>query len=351
MFEHDTHFVETLKVASYPKAQNHVIFLDEVISDSSYYRNAILTLKTASPDDSVTIIHNTEGGLAHTASVFVSAMNECQAHITGELCGLVASAGTKIALSCDDWMVGEDVVFMCHTSSYGAGNSAEKLRDQVKFMDEWVSKMNKDTYEGFLTEGEITLMSENGKEYWFGADELKERLQRFAEHRVSKQQSAMEDIFSQQNEQSDKYENLLLKTLVEQGKISQEEADIALRVRDATVILDEEEGESLFETLSCKDEDCCDEGKVLCQFSPESSCRSFEIYGYTIEYVLENESVKNILIIDEPTALLVDEIDLPDAKALAEEWGIKYPHNIKEENLIKKVIKYFEDLVLDHVTQ
>lgn len=344
MYEQDTHFVETLKVASYPKAQNHVIFLDEVISDSSYYRNAILTLKTASPDDSVTIIHNTEGGLAHTASVFVSAMNECQAHITGELCGLVASAGTKIALSCDDWMVGEDVVFMCHTASYGAGNSAEKLRDQVKFMDEWVSKMNKDTYEGFLTEDEILLMSENGKEYWFGADELKERLQRFAEHRVSRQQSAMEDMFSQQNEQSDKYENLLLKTLVEQGKISQEEADITLRVRNAQILLDEEEGDKLYETLSCEDE-------VICQFSLDSSCRSFEVNGYTIEYVVEKGNVGNISLLSEDNFLMVHEIDFKDAKALADEWGIKYPHNIKDENLIKKVVKYFEDLVLDHVTQ
>ena len=129
----NTHFMEMTKVISEPVAFKHTIFLDECIDNTSYYRSAIATLKSANESDLVSIVFDTEGGLCHTASVFESAMRECKAHIKGELCGQVASAGTKLALACDDWVVGDDVVFMCHTASYGASNSAEKLRDQVNF--------------------------------------------------------------------------------------------------------------------------------------------------------------------------------------------------------------------------
>ena len=150
----NTHFMEMTKVISEPVAFKHTIFLDECIDNTSYYRSAIATLKSASESDIISMVFDTEGGLCHTASVFESAMRECKAHIKGELCGQVASAGTKLALACDDWVVGDDVVFMCHTASYGASNSAEKLRDQVEFLDKWVTKMNTDTYTGFLTEDE-----------------------------------------------------------------------------------------------------------------------------------------------------------------------------------------------------
>lgn len=357
MYERDTHFVETLKVASYPKSQNHVIFLDEVISDSSYYRNAILVLKTASQEDNVTIIHNTEGGQCHTASVFVAAMKECAATITGELCGLVASAGTKIALACDNWVIGDDVMFMVHTATYSSYNSAEKLRDHVKFMDEWVNKLNVDTYTGFLTEEELKKMCEDGKEYWFNADQLKERLAKYAQHRESQHSSAMEEMFTLQNEQSEKYEEVLIKRLLETGEITQAEADIARKVQAATISLDEKEGDSLFETMNaeCNEDTCC-----IHEDSGSEDLILSDIKGtqWQVSFTLdEDDNIGDIVIgntnMDYYTINKRDLLDtsIDNLKALADDWEIPYVHNIGVEKLSDKIISYFELEIIEFLSQ
>ena len=269
----NTHFMEMTKVISEPVAFKHTIFLDECIDNTSYYRSAIATLKSASESDIISMVFDTEGGLCHTASVFESAMRECKAHIKGELCGQVASAGTKLALACDDWVVGDDVVFMCHTASYEASNSAEKLRDQVEFLDKWVTKMNTDTYTGFLTEDELSKMNDSGKEYWFGAEELISRLQNFAEHRQKQQEAAIEDVISLQTEQSSEMEKVLHKQLVESKQFSQEEIDLAQRINEATFALDESLSDKEFSELMEKGippeslDDEPEDTESLCKFT------------------------------------------------------------------------------------
>ena len=357
MYERDTHFVETLKVASYPKAQNHVIFLDEVISDSSYYRNAILVLKTASQEDNVTIIHNTEGGQCHTASVFVAAMKECAATITGELCGIVASAGTKIALACDNWVIGDDVIFMVHTTTYSAYNSAEKLRDHVGFMDEWTNKLNTDTYTGFLTEEELKKMCEDGKEYWFNAEQLKERLSSYAKYRESQHSSAMEEMFTLQNEQSEKYEEVLIKRLLATGEITQAEADIARKVQAATISLDEKEGDSLFETMNnpCEDNTCC-----MPEDSGSENLILSDIKGtkWHVDFTIdENDNIYDIFIGNtDEDYYTINKRDLSDMsiillKALADDWEIPYVHNIGVEKLSDKIVSYFELEIIEFLSE
>ena len=340
----NTHFMEMTKVISEPVAFKHTIFLDECIDNTSYYRSAIATLKSASESDIISMVFDTEGGLCHTASVFESAMRECKAHIKGELCGQVASAGTKLALACDDWVVGDDVVFMCHTASYGASNSAEKLRDQVEFLDKWVTKMNTDTYTGFLTEDELSKMNDSGKEYWFGAEELISRLQNFAEHRQKQQEAAIEDVISLQTEQSSEMEKVLHKQLVESKQFSQEEIDLARRINEATFALDESLSDEEFSELmeaGIPPESLDDEPEDRQLFPVLTHLDTAGSY-----WAIHKNKEGNIFLENEP---LEDVVKNCGIEKLCKLFQVKLPHNIKsEEKMIDRLKERLNQLLVEN---
>ena len=352
--QEDTHFLDTAKVASYAKNYNHVIFMDEAVSDSSYYRSSILTLKTASPDDSIEIIFNTEGGQCYTASVFIAAMRQCQAKITGNLSGLCASAGTMVALNCDDWIIGDDLVFMCHNASHGGYNSAEKLKDQMDFYNKWTADIARRDYEGFLTEAEIESMITNGKEYWFNAEDTAKRLSSYKEYHLEKHNKSVEDEFLSQCDEED--------ALVEQAL-----ADLNIP----------EEERKVFDKINSKLEEYFSqvgdtgEGGVL-----QGNSKEVVKFSFQKEDSLEPISTETVMVVDkegndyalftytkgegdvgelelldeDSTSFIINSeflTDLPvsELKSLCKDLGIKFSHNSKDTTLAKNIVAYFEGLI------
>ena len=350
----DTHVLDTLKVATYPKAFNNVIFLDEVVSDSSYYRSAILTLKSAAPDDTVEIIFNTEGGASFTASVFVAAMRQCQARITGNLSGLCASAGTTIALNCDDWIIGDDLAFMIHSNAYGGGGSAEKVRDHMKFMDKWNSDSLRRDYEGFLTEEELVAMIDSGKEYWFDAPETSKRLQAYQDYHQTKHNQALEDSYTQQFAEEDAMVEEALAALqipvAERevfDKISSQLEDYFSQEQPAakeTPVVSEETStrlEDVVKQLTTLEEDQCVE--VL---DAKGEMFGLLYYRYDEEdelIELEFLNLADEIVVISPYAL--EDYDQGTLYRLCKRLGIPAVHNTGKGKLIAKVVSYFEDLV------
>jgi ATP-dependent protease ClpP protease subunit len=186
MQEESTHYVEENKVMSFVTSRKYIIFLDEVISDTAYYRNAIYTLRTASSADTIEIMFETGGGNCGASSAISSAVMASTAWVIGNLSGMCASAGSTIALKCDEWVVGDDLVFMCHTGSYGVYDSVDRVKVQVDFMNEHNNDTMHRDYEGFLSEDEINNLLENGREYWFNATEMGVRLNHLGNFRKEK---------------------------------------------------------------------------------------------------------------------------------------------------------------------
>lgn len=345
MYE-ETQVLDSLKVQPYYNSLAYDIFIDEGIDSPAYYRSVISTLNKAAETDQVNMIINSGGGLVHTASAIIHAMDRCKARITAHLVGDCCSAATMISLHADEWEISDNVTFMVHTCSFMVGNSAEKIKDHHDF----IQQSNRDTmyreYTGLLTDEEIERCLA-GKEFWFNKEELEVRLQNFIQHKSQQQSSAMQEMFNLQNEQSDKYESLLLDNLVAKGIISQEEADIAKKVQAATVELDEKEGETIFAQMSsCTDEccgECSSEEDFLSITDINGNVWKAEILetdeGYYLGGVYQPETEEDFIC---NSLYLEDAYDIEGLRGIADIFDIEYKKNVGKSRLSAKIVNYFE---------
>ena len=351
MYE-ETQVLDSLKVQPYYNSLAYDIFIDEGIDSPAYYRSVISTLNKANENDHVNLIINSGGGLVSTASAIIHAMDRCKAKITAHLVGDCCSAATMISLHADEWEVSENVTYMVHTCSFGVVNSAEKVKDHHDFIQESNRATMYREYSGLLTDEEIEQCLA-GKEWWFNKEQLENRLRNFVEHKTQQQASAMEEMYTFQDEQADKYEKILVNKLLEKGVITKEEADIAYKVQQASLKLDEEEGDQLITALN----------KPVAESEP--SAEDFLVLkgddcDYGLYYqVVDGDVVLDDLVVDGEVVLgdsVFDSQVLPLTLACAEEYysvlkavsadlNVSKSHNIKPENLMKKLIDHLEQLV------
>ena len=181
-----------------------------------------------------------------------------------------------------------------------------------------------------------------GKEWWFNKEQLENRLRNFVEHKTQQQASAMEEMYTFQDEQADKYEKILVNKLLEKGVITKEEADIAYKVQQASLKLDEEEGDQLITALN----------KPVTESEPSEE-DFLVVKGDDCEYGLYYQLVDGEVVLDD---LVFDSHTLPLTLSCAEEYhsvlkgvaadlNVSKSHNIKPENLMKKLIDHLEQLV------
>jgi ATP-dependent protease ClpP protease subunit len=153
----------------------HFYIIDE-IEDVKPYLELINTLKTAEKHDTIFIYLNTPGGSLYTAIQIISAIKQTEATVITSIEGSVCSAGTLIFLSGHKFMVNPNCTFMIHNYSHWTGGKGNEIAAQVKYQESYFKKLAKDIYGGFLTDTEITEMSE-GKDFWFDSEEVLKRLQ------------------------------------------------------------------------------------------------------------------------------------------------------------------------------
>lgn len=158
------------------------VFLDEPITEPSKYRNVINTLERATENDIVELRLNTPGGNYYTTMALYNAILNCPAHTRAILDGEACSGGSMILLACDEVVVMKNTYMMCHAASWGDWGDMKKLRNSTTFSFEQIRKTLYDVYEGFLTNEEIEQMIEHSLEYWFGDEEIIERLKNRQEY-------------------------------------------------------------------------------------------------------------------------------------------------------------------------
>lgn len=330
---------------------------DDIVTSPNYYRFEIEALQVATENTPVDVTVNTDGGSLATGIEMVNEIINCKAKVTGILRSSCHSCGSIIFLACDEHEVGLSSEMLLHSGSGGSVGTPSQTVQRAESYKRQVRSLFETVYKGFLSQEEIDLMIEHDKEFIFCSEEIKERLQRMYTYRSQQHSSAMEEMFTLQNEQSEKYEEILIKRLLETGEITQAEADIARKVQAATISLDEKEGDSLFETMNnpCEDDECC-----VHEESGSENLIISDIKGtqWQVSFTLDKDDNIGDIYIGNANMdyYTINKRDLSDTgidnlKALADDWEIPYVHNIGIEKLSDKIISYFELEIIEFLSQ
>ena len=146
-------------------------YLTEVIEDPSYYNELCYILETSTPNETIYLHLNTPGGGLDSAFMVIDAIKSAKATVTGKLAGSVCSAGTLIAMACDDIEVADHTAFMIHNYSGGLVGKGHEMKSRQEFIDASLNEAFRSFYSGFLTEDEMTEIID-GKDYWMDKSEV-----------------------------------------------------------------------------------------------------------------------------------------------------------------------------------
>ena len=152
-----------------------VYIMTEIINPIEYSELCHL-LRNANSKEVIRIHINTPGGRLDSATMIIDAITESDAYIIGVLSGSVASAGTMIALACDELECSSYLEFMIHYFSGGTGGKGNEIKAHSNFIDKHMPMVFKKIYAGFLSDKEIEDMIE-GKDVWLNGDEVLERFE------------------------------------------------------------------------------------------------------------------------------------------------------------------------------
>ena len=138
------------------------------------YNELTYRIKNAPSDYTINLHINTPGGVIDGALFIIDAINKTPAAVTAFLTGTVASAGTIIALACDNVVASAHLSFMIHNYSGGMSGKGHEMKAHQEFVDKNLNNAFTDYYGGFLTIQEIENVID-GKDLWLGKEEVDRR--------------------------------------------------------------------------------------------------------------------------------------------------------------------------------
>ena len=147
------------------------IYLQDEIQSPAMYNEVCYTINKAKRKDKVNLHINTPGGYLDTAFRLTEAIDRCKATTVAFLTGTVASAGTIIALRCDEVDAPKSLQFMIHNYSGGTAGKGNEIIDHVTFSNKEITKAFNSIYLGFLNKKEVRKVIA-GKDFWMGAEEV-----------------------------------------------------------------------------------------------------------------------------------------------------------------------------------
>lgn len=160
----------------------HVRLTRPISHEADDFDDEFQMLAQATDGDLIKFDIVTPGGSMDTAHLLCRAIHRTAAHTIGYIGPTCASAGTAIALACEEWEIDDMSSFMIHTGSYGYVGMAPHVKANVDHTDKMMERFVRLTYTGFLTEEEIMRVLD-GREMYFEGQELAERLTTFAQYR------------------------------------------------------------------------------------------------------------------------------------------------------------------------
>lgn len=158
------------------------VYLDEFIESPKYYRGVFDKVISLSEEDQVCYFISSKGGRMDGLITLIEANRLTQADILCVIVGECHSAASMFALTCSNISVSPSATMMVHYVSFGTGGKASDIRANVNHTLEFTEDYFREVYEGFLTEEEIDICINTGKELWFKSDEIINRLESRAKY-------------------------------------------------------------------------------------------------------------------------------------------------------------------------
>lgn len=149
-------------------------YILDQIEEPTLYSELCHKLRISEKGDTFTIHLNTPGGMIDSTMMIIDAIKSSKAKVTAKLSGTVASAGTILALACDNLEVADHTAFMIHNYSGGGHGKGHELKAMQEFRDASLKNAFETFYRGFLTDKEMTDVID-GKDLWMGKDEVLKR--------------------------------------------------------------------------------------------------------------------------------------------------------------------------------
>jgi len=171
-------------IAKQRASTQYVVPLTGPIGEIHEYGEFVSILAHTGEEDQVYIQLSSPGGSLETCDYLCRRMQECEAHITVEIGMTCASAASAIALQADDWVIYDSSTMMVHSCSYSPGYGKESdIRSRVEYTERLNLEWLEQTYQGFLWEDEMTEALDYGKDLYFFADDLRERMPLLKQYR------------------------------------------------------------------------------------------------------------------------------------------------------------------------
>lgn len=163
------------------RGTQYTYYLTGAIVEPEEYVDLCNILRSCGPQDEVIIRINSRGGYVSSERMIVNAIRECQGVVKGFIEYDCMSAATGVFLACHQHGWGEHIQFMAHCSWWGAVGKNPDIKSQTEFGLRQMEEEINTTYAGFLTEDELRQCND-GKEFWFGSEELNNRMQKYYEY-------------------------------------------------------------------------------------------------------------------------------------------------------------------------
>lgn len=160
------------------------IYIDEEIKEPTYYRRALQVLRSSSEGDLIRIYISSPGGNMNSCAMLINAVRDCRAEVVAIIEAEAYSAAGLLALSCPSIQVKPYATLMAHSAAFGSGGIVQNVRDHVEFVGRNAEALMEEVYKEFLTPEEFQDLR-RGRELWFDAQQIGERLEKMFEARQS----------------------------------------------------------------------------------------------------------------------------------------------------------------------
>ena len=170
---------------------DYVVNITDDFDAPHVYDSVVALLISATEMDTITYNINSDGGYVKSLNMLVGFKQMCKAKQIHVLMGEASSAATSFFLSeADQYIVGDRASFMIHEYQVNNGGTMSNSKRRNDFSSAECEKWVRDSYEGFLSEQEITDVL-NGVEIYLNAEEIRTRLSKREEMKAEK---AAQDI-------------------------------------------------------------------------------------------------------------------------------------------------------------
>lgn len=178
------------------------LYLNGPIEEPAQFISCIEAFQAAGENDVVNLHLTTPGGNMDATDTFLQAMHECEGRVIVRASGGCHSCGSIILMHANEFTLSENFNSLIHNGSTGQGGDLNKFKAAAKHSAEYMERVLRSTFEGFLTSDELDAMID-GKDFWLDGKEWMRRHEMRMAYFRGKMQEAQQLLGIQEEEEDD----------------------------------------------------------------------------------------------------------------------------------------------------